>query len=78
METVIYDPACQRSKEWMAAANDVDKFAEVVRKMPAERVKMLPWDVMFLMNPLPHEVTAITAGDRLCFVGFVGFVGFTS
>lgn len=35
METVIYDPACQRSKEWMAAANDVDKFAEVVRKMPA-------------------------------------------
>ena len=34
---------------------------------------MMPWDLMLMVNPVPHEVTPIEKGDRLVAVGFVGF-----
>lgn len=37
-----------------------------------EKVKIHPFDINLMLNPLLHEVTEITAGDRFVFVAFIG------
>ena len=73
--TIFYDPTCEASDSWKPLIPQRDKFIEYVKTLPAKSVKMQPFDVLFMANPIPHEVTRITQGDRLCYVGFVGFEG---
>ena len=75
METVFFDPTAEHSRLWRPHLGDANVLAAAVGAggLPQQRIKMQLWDVAFMLNPLPHEVTQITAGDRLCFVGFIGF-----
>ena len=73
--TVFYDPLSKLSDVWAPLVKQGDKLVELIGSMELEQlaIKMQPWDVLFMANPIPHEVTPIMCGDRLCFVGFVGF-----
>ena len=72
--TIVYDPYGQRTEEWKHHMADTDDLTALVHSegFPQEHVRMAPWDIMLKANPVPHEVTPITAGDQLVVVGFVG------
>ena len=64
-------------KKGFSIADREDVAAEIARedsdsKPTIAEMTMKPFDVIFLLNPLIHEVLEITAGDRLCMVGFMG------
>lgn len=78
----MYDVRAQHVKVWEPMLGDKEALLEMKAAMESDTpplpkdtvvgVKMQPWDLMLMANPIPHEVTPVRSGDRLVYVGFVG------
>ena len=56
-QTVVWDPRGERQQEWAKLEGDKDALAAAVERLPAPAtVRMQPWNVMFMKNPVPHMV----------------------
>ena len=80
METVFYDPFREHSSALTGTEPDVPEGVNPMRvaldgigpSLQVDTVKLHPGRICFMLNPLPHEVRPITAGDRMVIVAFLG------
>lgn len=78
MELQIIDPYSVHYGEW-SNADGIEGTAAVASYLagPAcnasESVKIQPWSYAIMANPLLHQVTRLTKGERLAFIIFLGY-----
>ncbi len=72
MKLRMYDPKGLHWREWHDKSGSVQEFAAVVQDLEKVEIKICEWETVIFRNPMPHEVTAITKGDRLAFIAFIG------
>lgn len=61
---MVYDPRLEEVEKWAVLEGDMGELAAAAPSLKSERVAMQPWDVMFMKNPIPHEVRGLAAGVR--------------
>lgn len=78
MELGLYDTALQHATRWSGLTMLQEELKEECAKMRDEipdvyeTIKIHPYDVCMMYNPVIHEVGKLVKGDRLALIIFLG------